>query len=329
MCKILAITNMEKVIIDSKFIGAVQKEITGYGDKDGFGYAILDESGNIFGERTATPKWFKPFISSPNNPNKPRIDALPLTHKQSDCFGQQKSKAKSMIAHGRLSTNTVNLANTHPFVGEDIALIHNGVIQDAGKMLTRGIHLKTDNDSEIAFRYWQMGGMVDVEENVSGYYALAVLDGYTKRLHVVKDSNARLHCAYCPTIDSFIFATTPEIIRGLCKKMKWKLEEIRAVLNNIHGVFDRNDCVHHEEIEPIGHRSYISSYDSWNGSEAVSKALGVPVTTDMCAPENEPVPAHKEDALSASYWDDLDDDCPPACDEFIAANRSIIRKVKG
>jgi predicted glutamine amidotransferase len=242
---------MKKVKVNRFLISSINEELCKT-DDDGFGYAILSEDGKIGGERTLKPEKFIPL----ENTETKRTYSLPIVTKVKNTFGTiDRKNPKSMIAHGRWSTNTVNLENTHPFVNDTTALIHNGVVQNSG---TTKLDLKTDCDTEILLRFWEQGGMVDVEKNVSGYYAMAVLETNGK-LHIVKDSRADLHYTYSRSIDSFIFATTATIIENICKKMKWKFEEIEKVDDNIHAVFNGNEMVIYESIKPIGSTySYMS-----------------------------------------------------------------------
>lgn len=268
MCKVFAMSNMKKVKITKKFLNAVKAEVCRTGDKHGFGYAVLSDDGKLSGERTMRPLTFQPLQV---NPNSTRTGSLPIVLKTRNQFGELKfDNAKSFIGHGRYSTNDVTLENTHPFVNDKIAMIHNGVVSDDDGVIDEKL-LKTTNDTEIILRCWEKGGMPMVEKTVSGYYALAVLDK-DGLLHIVRDDRAMLYIAYSRTVDSFMFATTPEIIKTVAKKMQWHIEPIEELLENIHVTLDRNDILSQVDITPKAGSAWLSGKASAAFGDGDSRA---------------------------------------------------------
>jgi predicted glutamine amidotransferase len=263
MCKIFAMTNMDKVNVNQKFLEVVKGQVCKTSDKDGFGYALLGQDGSLGGERTLRPISFQPLSGGKGTR---KIDDLPILAKSSKAFGVLNLKApKSFIAHGRYSTNVISLPNTHPFTNGEVALIHNGVVHDVGGFAKE--FLKSTCDSEILLRYWEMGGMEDIEANVSGYYAFAILDK-RGQLHVARDSMATLYISWCRSVQSYIIATTKDIIFGVAKKMKWKVETPEELSPDIYAIFDGNDIVSHRSIEPL-----VTGYPT-EMNEVVQRSLG-------------------------------------------------------
>lgn len=292
MCKIFAITDLSKVKIDTKLLAAIKKEVTKV-DNHGFGYAVLGNDGSIGGERSVRVSGFKALGKGLDNLS--RTEQLPIVRRTAERFGDlgmALNSPKSMIAHGRFSTNTVSLENTHPYYNGDMALIHNGVVQDASGEVTQS--LVTDNDTEILLRYWEIDGVQAIEENVTGYYAMATLttDG---ELHVVRDSRAPLHLAWVRSINSFMIATQPEIIKGVCAAMKWKFEPIEAMNDDCHAIFSGNDILAHRTIKPR-----VATYSSEFASKASSafQTAKPPLTyrkwESNWQDEGEDVPAYRE-----------------------------------
>lgn len=239
-------TNMSQVKITKKFLSAVKNEVCRTGDKHGFGYAVLKEDGSIGGERTMRPLDWQPLQGAPS---KSRTGSLPIILQTRDEFGKTEFRdAKSFVGHGRYSTNEVSLENTHPFYNGELALIHNGVVRDPDNVIDQS-ELETSNDTEILLRCWEKGGMKKIESTVTGYYALAILDK-SGLLHIIRDDQAMLYIAYNRTVDSFMIATTAEIIKAVAKKMQWSIEMPEELLANIHVIFDRNEVVSHEDINP-------------------------------------------------------------------------------
>ena len=246
MCKVFAMTNMSNVKVNAKFIRSVKDMVCKYSDDDGFGYAVLGKKGTIGGERTMKPNMFRPLQ---DNPNDKVVHKLPIAQRSSDAFGKiDLRNPKAFIAHGRLSTNTVSLRNTHPFTNGELALVHNGVVYDPAKKIK---NLTTNCDTEILLRYWENGGFDLIEENVTGYYAMAVIDK-AGMLHIVRDDRAMLYISYSPTVDSYIISTTAEIIAGVCKANKWKFETPEEMLDCTYAMFNGNEIVEHKEIFPRG-----------------------------------------------------------------------------
>jgi predicted glutamine amidotransferase len=258
MCKVFAMTNTTQFKVNSKFINTVRNEVCRHADQDGFGYAVLTKNGEIGGERTIRPLNFRPLI----NPELPRITSgLPITLKANNGFGVlDLGNAKSFIGHGRLSTNTVCLQNTHPFTNGEVALIHNGVVTDPTSAFK---NLTSTCDSELLLRAWEKGGMEEVEKLISGYYAVAVLDKHGL-LHIIRDDRADLFISYCRTVDSFIISTTSEIIRNVAKEMKWKIEHPEEILEKSYTVFDMNEIVKHRDIVPRS--ATYGTYSGYNNN---------------------------------------------------------------
>lgn len=283
MCKVFAMTNMEKVVLNKKFLNVVKNQVTKSSDKDGFGYAVSGSKGQLGGERTMRPKDFTPLTDNPGNKV---VHQLPVVVRANDSFGKiDLLTPKAFIAHGRLSTNTVSLENTHPFTNGEIALIHNGVVNDEYDLVKK--NLITDCDTEILLRHWEQGGMKAVEENVSGYYAFAILDK-KGQLHLARDDRAMLYIAYVRTANSFMIATTADIIRGVCKAMNWKYEQPEEMITNFYCVFDGLNVVEHREIEPL-----IGNYSASRSAKAAA-AFGYGQGWTESDPNDGGKPSYKE-----------------------------------
>jgi len=270
MCKVFAMTNVSQFKVGPKFLSIVRNEVCRHADQDGFGYAVLSKDGEIGGERTIRPLNFRPLID-PEGPKTTK--ELPIVLDANNAFGKiDLVSPKSLIAHGRLSTNTINLVNTHPFTNGEVALIHNGIVRDPTNSLK---NLVSTCDSEILLRYWEKGGIDAIEKMVTGYYAVAILDK-TGKLHIIRDDRADLYIAYNRTVDSFMIATTSEIIRNVAKEMKWKIEHPEEILEKTYTVFDSNEIISHQSITPrtSEYGGYYGSYESGYGSGATTYDKG-------------------------------------------------------
>lgn len=290
MCKVFAMTNMSNVKVNSKFLNTVKNELTKR-DNDGFGYAVLGKKGALGGERTMKPELFRPLRTHPDQ----RITyRLPFVLKSSNRFGTiDRRTPKSFIAHGRFSTNDICLGNTHPFTNGEVALVHNGVVQDCSQEIE---NLVSTCDTEILLRYWERGGITDIEQNVSGYYAVAILDK-NGLLHVARDDRAMLYVCYSKTVDSYIFATTADILEAVAKEMKWKIENPEEMLPNSYCVFDGNKSISSSKIEPLG---------SWSAkmTDKEKKSLGITGSIGGSTSDNWRDRSHSTYPYSGNQWGD-------------------------
>lgn len=275
MCKIMALTNSKKIENLEMFINTVRPIITER-DKDGFGWAASGSNG-VFGERTTN-------VKSLSRLSCEHEVTLPVIKQTFNGFGKKGETELGMIIHGRVSTNNKSLVNTHPLRKRGWTLVHNGVVTNHGpeyKMITT-------NDTEHILEHMSTKGIGEVVKNLTGYYAFAAIDN-RNFLHVCRDKTATLHIAYISTIDSYVFATTSDLIEELCKKMEYKSSPIEEIEDDVYMIFNGNEMVHNEKITSRGYGytesqhaskslsyldNYKSSYDyngKWTGYGSKAK----------------------------------------------------------
>lgn len=244
MCKIIIVTNTSKIIDIPEFSDKM-RELLSESQKDGYGYALQNADNSIFGGKTLKPSAPLSFGGE-----------IPWCERNTEFFGEpKKAPTKAGIFHGRTSTNNVSMINTHPILKEGWALIHNGVVQDRAE----GAKLKpriTTNDTEYILDYLIESGVNAVAENISGYYAVGAFspDG---ALHIFRDKTARLSCAYSNKLESFVFATTPELIDeigGLIAEKLWS----STVKDDTYLKFVNGQVVEQAAFKSIGY-SYTES----------------------------------------------------------------------
>lgn len=262
MCKIVAFTNFGKIknqTSATEKIGNILLEL----ESDGFGYAIHGKNG-VFGEKIAGPEKFRTRFDVSS------FVRLPIIVERHRTFGTKGPAVGAALFHGRTSTNDAGLLNCHPMQREGWHLIHNGVVTDHGEKYEK----KTTNDSEdVLHRLIQ--GIDAVERDLSGYYAFSAIDP-TFKLHVARDSNATLFVAWSDDIDSFVFATTEDLLESVLKALKIKASPIEKVLDDCYMIFEGNTPVHQQKIKPRGygraeatwaHKSLGHSIDSGGYSD--------------------------------------------------------------
>lgn len=249
MCKVMMLTSGKKIKDLKKLVNTVQTLITAT-DRHGFGWSAQGKSG-VFGERMTDMH------------HGYRLDTdrhkvlLPLVKHTYNNYGSKSEIVGPMLFHGRTSTNDKTLQNTHPIVKNDWYLIHNGVVRNHGPEYP----MTTTNDTEHLVQYLSTTGVSDIEKYLTGYYALGAISPEGK-LHVVRDSVASLYVAWNRTLESYIFATTTDLIEDLAELMKYKIGPIERVEDNVYAIFDGNKQTLFETIKPRGYDYQESKHAS-------------------------------------------------------------------
>lgn len=254
MCKVFIMTNMRQVEDVDSTINTIADLITRE-ERDGFGYTIQGEEG-LFGERTTETWGFETCFE------RELLDLPFLKPVNYNRFGTKTLPNGAGIFHGRTSTNHKNLLNTHPINKDGWSLIHNGVVTNIGPKYK----MQTTNDTEHVLHYLSTQGIQGLEQNLTGYYAVAAFDP-KNNLHIIKDSTANLFFAKLPQLDTFVFATTKRLIKDVCKEMEWEHSIIAEVKNNTYLIYNQDaELTHSSSFKPMG----------WGVKESkhASKSLG-------------------------------------------------------
>lgn len=246
MCKIIAFTDTKKLKLN-QCVNDIGNTLL-KSERDGFGYAIEGKNG-VFGEKTIA-KHFKSRLSK-------KSIQLPILKRRYMSFGIPSELTGAGIFHGRTSTNSEGLVNTHPMIrpNEDGLwyLIHNGVVDDMGPEYSK----LTDNDSEdVLYRLIEGvkntdNPMSEIESYLEGYYAFACIDPLG-RLHVARDGYATLFMAWSEELNTFILATTESLLNKLNKMLDAKIGPIDEIEDDVYMIFEGNTLVYHQFIQPLG-----------------------------------------------------------------------------
>lgn len=237
MCKIAVFTNVKNLNLKEK-INSIGNTLLKLED-DGFGYALQGEQG-VFGEKCvaktfASRLWAKETVK------------LPIVKPTYEKFGTISQLTGPGIFHGRTSTNVKGLLNCHPMQRDGWNLIHNGVVGDIGPEYEK----TTQNDSEdVLFRLIE--GIDSVEKHLEGYYAFAAIDPHG-RLHVARDAMASLFIAWSKVYESYVIATTAELLKSLNRTLKAKLGPIDEIYQDKYMIFQGNEMIHSQDITPLGY----------------------------------------------------------------------------
>lgn len=237
MCKVLMITNIKHVDKTVEFVKLMGEKMSAY-NSDGLGYAALSSSNKLFGERWfKNDKAFKPRKTTLSNPFGDAVsmkDSNPYSS-----FGDiDLQNVKSILLHTRMATCDKTLANVHPFVKEDTALIHNGVVRNPE---TYKPTISTCDSEALLNGYLEYDVGKNPEElqsmisPLAGYWAVGL---YTKVdntwiLDIFKQG-ASLDVLYIHELEVWVFATNSYDVEEVCTKLGYKCSEKGEVHSNTH-----------------------------------------------------------------------------------------------
>lgn len=229
MCKVMMFTNFRKVKNNSTAINWIANKLLKT-ESDGFGYVIQGKSG-AYGERYIGDTKFETSIQLGKTDNS--FYKLPFITKQRETFGTASKCNGGALFHGRISTNSLGLRNTHPINKHGWSLIHNGVVSNRGGEY----EMDTDNDTEHVVHYLATGGIDAVSANLTGYYAAGAFDP-KGNLHIIRDAIAWLYVAKVEELESFIFATTPALIEEFCEEFEYDRSTIETIKSDSYMIFN-------------------------------------------------------------------------------------------
>lgn len=244
MCKIAIMPGITDATLENawKFIKEMSEEM-GLTDDDGWGYAALDAEGKLFGER-----WFDPKDAFKHR-NKGAPPEIALEEKFGAFFKPTKESKvagyndfgnvheKSLrcaILHARRATCAKTMANLHPFVIGDTALVHNGVISNTEELAYK----VSTCDSECILTEYIKNDVVNDLKNIQkmadklqGSYACGVIskmaDG-TQIIDVFRDSFSKLRGYFIKELNTIVFGTTSHSadygpIVSACKDLRFTI----------------------------------------------------------------------------------------------------------
>lgn len=120
------------------------------------------------------------------------------------------------IGHNRAATKgKVNYDNAHPFIGENVVLVHNGTLNDMGRSLPEFCNSRDVDSLNImhALDATDPDKAVDVLKKINGAYTLVWTDDRDKSINMTRNSQRPLHLAYSPTKDIMWFMSDHKHLR--------------------------------------------------------------------------------------------------------------------
>lgn len=248
MCKLAILTGITNETKDNAwvFVKEMSKQMSAPNcvEKDGIGYAAIDDQGQLFGE-----KWvnyqdaFKnrsPYGSEIDNQILKKFKIL-NREKVYGTFGIFNENIRTITLHSRTSTNEVSYKNTHPFVENSTSLIHNGIIYNHNEF-----EKKTSTcDSEVLLHLYNKHNIANkpgkfrkIASKLDGYYAMGVLSKTNEGmpvLDVIKDNAAKLEAFFIQELNTIVFATPKydgNPVEAACKALGFTIVSKYEVKDN-------------------------------------------------------------------------------------------------
>lgn len=293
ICKNLMIAGIKpelskKLVWD--FLMAISPIMSAH-DKDGVGYAAMGREG-VWGERWLRPvdawKYRKLWTAEDEKAKGAYKGTLEAEPRFNEFGGVDPEQSSAIILHARMATCEKSIVNTHPFVRDGIALIHNGVINNTTELE----NLYSTCDSETILNSYVKHDVKNNPDNISkvadeirGYYACGVLsegaDG-KRHLDVFRSSNASLSAYYVKELDAVVFCTRSEMIREACKALKWSYGNTFTFKDD---VMIRIDCDTGQPISThkfFARQTYYNSHGyngGWKGKSGESQTTSTTTQT--------------------------------------------------
>lgn len=253
MCKVMMFTNLSKIRSNKNLVETCQVLLSS--QRDGFGYVYETEGSVMSGQRTNDIDSFE-FNSSSQDLF---IWSEGMSQDSSNLFGTpDKPIIGAGMFHGRISTNNKALINVHPLTFNDKSyLIHNGVVTNTGPAYRQ----ITSNDTEHLLHYMERGqGIQDIAKHLTGYYAF----GYMRdsRLTIARDAIAPLYSSWISDLETFIFATTEDLISGFCEAFEYSFTKPQKMKSDTCLIFEGNNLLSLVEFKSRGYGMREASLSS-------------------------------------------------------------------
>lgn len=294
MCKLLGFS-VSKKVSHEKLAEIIQTSRDLLKDqKDGFGYAL--SGGDIKGItslRLTTGSLLG--YGYPEAGEWENLTQLPYEAKG------KISPCTAGIFHGRTSTNSLGVENTHPFVNDDLALVHNGIVDYSGKKRDK----KGVCDSEDLFNTFTIGkGWKELEKHYSGYAGILILRS-RGALTIYRDSTPNLHI--CLVANGIVVGTTLHDVTKLASlfdkvpNAPWMLKPDYAT------TIQNGKIIEKESVKPMSSRSFGSKDSMSLGSSGYYSGYGSYSKTYPKSKEKELFPDYEIQSsvdVNSEAWED-------------------------
>ena len=287
----MIVTGIKKSDLAVDFMKAAEPEMTN-GNTDGIGYSAINSQNELFME-----KWHRnsKFLRTDNIVTIENLEgeikpALAVLSKYTNVpefdidymsYGNvTREDIKTLTMHTRFATCGKSMKNTHPFVDNEVSLIHNGIINNTKELNNNKI---STCDSESALQLYirdnlgvktqvcRKDAYLSFLDELRGYWAFGILAKAKNgkyALDVIK-GGAQLYFAYIPELgdeSGIVFATNKQIIQSACKTMRFASPKIDDLKDNSLSRFDAMSGNLVEYIDFAVKKSSYNTYSSYSST---------------------------------------------------------------
>lgn len=240
MCKIFIVAGVKPSTVNKvwKFAEAIAKPMS-RSNTDGLGYGAITSDGALFGERWLNNDHAFKSAGDVESVDPNYAGAVEFKSETFNYTSYGEIDKKNIVAltmHTRWATTPKGMNNVHPFVLEEVSLIHNGVIRNHHEF-----KLESTCDSEAILQSYVKQKVWETPTNfqaaadmIRGYYACGVLfhsvDG--PRLDIFKASHAVLYVAYIKELETYVHCTSDDDIKNVCKELGYSHGPVYTILSN-------------------------------------------------------------------------------------------------
>lgn len=236
MCKVAGVTNItEKNRHDVWLFMEMLGQLMSPGNNSGLGYAAIDKTGKIFGEKWVINESAFKDLSQVPNMNSERMNKI------YGFFGDKvvRDDAQAIILHTRAATQgSICVKNTHPFIDDEssptVAIIHNGWVHNEKEFPRK----YSECDSEVlAHLYFNnkvgedIGNLNKFVNKIDGWFTVLALSQNSEGKLIMDafTDNGRLGSYFIKELDTRIWSSEASDIKRVADALGLTVSESKQM----------------------------------------------------------------------------------------------------